>query len=184
MKGRYLVLAFQPADRRISLDAEWAESRTDAMKAVADVRQDADVLVAWAPDQMRRMADLLAAMSPKQSAFNRQSAELEERGFLTNRTTLPVLGVKPPTQRFLVISYSPLTEAVHFDTELSLGPDAALMSVARIRTRAHVILAVTPAQLREMAANLDCLTEAQIALNRRAAEQEERDFYSKSHARQ
>lgn len=184
MKGRYLVLAFQPADRRISLDAEWAESPTDAMKAVADVRQGADVLVAWAPDQMRRMADLLAAMSPKQIAFNRQSAELEEWEFLTNRTTLPVSGVGPPPQRFLVISYSPLTEAVHLDTELSAGPDAALMSVACIRARAHVILAVTPAQLREMAANLDCLTEAQIALNHRAAEQEERDFYSKSHARQ
>jgi len=183
MKGRYLVLAFQPLDRRISLDAEWAESPTDAMKTVADVRQGADVLVAWAPDQMRRMANLLAAMSPKQSAFNRQSAELEERGFLTNRTTLPVSGVGPSTQRFLVISYNPLTEAVHLDTELSAGPDAALISVARIRARAHVILAVTPAQLREMAANLDCLTLGQIALNRRAAEQEERDFYSKSRAR-
>lgn len=184
MKGRYLVLAFQPADRRISLDAEWAESPTDAMKAVADVRQGADVLVAWAPDQLRRMADLLAAVSPKQSECNRQSAELEERGFLTNRATFPVSGVGPPTQRFLVISYSPLTEAVHLDTELSAGPDAALMSVARIRARAHVILAVTPAQLREMAANLDCLTEAQISLNRRAAEQEERNFYPESHAQQ
>ena len=184
MKGRYLVLAFQPADRRISLDAEWAESPTDAMKAVADVRQGADVLVAWAPDQMRRMADLLAAMSLKQSACTRQPAELEVRGLLTNRTTLPVSGVGPPTQRFLVISYSPLTEAVYLDTKLSAGPDAALMSVARIRARAHVILAVTPAQLREMAANLDCLTVQQIALNRRAAEQEERDFYPKSRARQ
>jgi hypothetical protein len=184
MTGRYLVLAFQPADRRISLDAEWAESPTDAMKAVADVRQDADVLVAWAPDQMRRMADLLAAMSPRQSTFNRQSAELEELGFFTNRTILPVSGAEPPTQRFLVISYCPITEAVHLDTELSAAPDAALISVARIRVRAHVILAVTSAQLREMAANLDCLTLQQIALNRRAAEQEERDFYPKSRARQ
>ena len=184
MKGRYLVLALQPADRRISLDAEWAESPTDAMKAVADFRQGADVLVAWAPDQLRRIADLLAAMSPKQSAFNRQSSELEERGFLTNRTTLPASRAGPPTQRFLVISYSPLAGAVHLDSELSAGPDAALMSVARIRARAHVILAVTPPQLREMAANLDCLTEAQIALNHRAAEQEERDFYPESHARQ
>jgi hypothetical protein len=50
--------------------------------------------------------------------------------------------------------------------------------VAGIRSRAHVILAFTPEQLREMAANLEGLTAEQIAFNRRAAEQEEKTFYA------
>jgi hypothetical protein len=84
----------------------------------------------------------------------------------------------------LVISYNPVTEVVHLDTELSDSPDAALRSVAGIRGRAHVILAFTPEQLREMAVNLEGLTAEQIALNRRAAEQEEKAFYAELAARE
>lgn len=185
MKQRHLVLGFQPATRRISLDSEWAESATGAMTAVAGMRKAADVLLAWTPGQMRQMADLLAAMTPEEIAFNRRSTELEERAFLagqTARTSGHAVG--PESQPFLVISFNPVTEVVHLDTELSDNPDAALSSVAGIRGRAHVILALTSAQLREMAANLEGLTAEQIASNRRAAEQEERTFYAELTARQ
>jgi hypothetical protein len=68
----------------------------------------------------------------------------------------------PQNQCFLVISYNPVTEAVHLDTELSDSPDAALSSVAGVRGLAHVLLAFTPEQLREMAANLEGCTAEQI----------------------
>jgi hypothetical protein len=184
MKERYLVTGFQPATRRISLDGEWAESAVGALAAVAGMRKNADVLLAWTPTQMRQMADLLSALTPEQIAFNRRSAELEERAFLAGQTIRPTVGtvgmVEPRSSPFLVISYNPVTEAVHLDTEWSDCPDTALVSVAGIRCRSHVILALTPAQLREMAANLEWLTAEQMAVNRRAAEQEEKAFTPKS----
>jgi hypothetical protein len=185
MKERYLIIGFEPPTRRISLDSEWAESATDAMKAVAGMRKAADVLLAWTPGQMRLMADLLAAMTPQQIAFNRRTAELEERAFRASQMAPPpVRTAGPQHQPFLVISYNPVTEAVHLDTELSDSPDAALRSVAGIRGRAHVILAFTPEQLREMAANLEGLTAEQMARNRTAAEQEEKTFNAELAARQ
>jgi hypothetical protein len=185
MKGRYLVIGLQPATQRISLDSEWAESATGAMTAVAAIRKAADVLLAWTPGQMRQMADLLTAMTPQQIAFNRRSAELEERAFLASETARPTgHDIGPESQPFLVISYSPVTEAVHLDTELSDSPDAALSSVAGIRGLAHVLLAFTPEQLREMAANLEGCTAEQIGRNRRAAEQEEQTFYAELTTRQ
>ena len=185
MKERYLVIGFQPPTRRISLDSEWAESATDAMKAVAGMRKAADVLLAWTPGQMRLMADLLAAMTPQQIAFNRRTAELEERAFRASQTAPPqVHTAGPQCQPFLVISYNPDTEAVHLDPELNDSSDAALRSVAGIRGRAHVILAFTPEQLREMVDNLEGLTAEQMARNRRAAEQEEKTFYAELVERQ
>ena len=185
MKERYLVIGFQLQTRRISLDSERAESATDAMRTVAGMRKAADVLLAWTPGQMRQMADLLTAMTPPQIACNRRSAQLEERAFRASPTAPPpVRTAGPQRQPFLVISYNPVTEAVHLDTELSDSPDAALRSVAGIRGRAHVILAFTPEQLREMAVNLEGLTAEQIALNRRAAEQEEKAFCAELAARQ
>ena len=185
MKERYLVIGFQPPARRISLDSEWAESATDAMKAVAGMRKAADVLLAWTPGQMRLMADLLAAMTPQQIAFNRRTAELEERAFRASQTAPPQFRTAgPQRQPFLVISYDPVTEAVHLDPELNDSSDAALRSVAGIRGRAHVILAFMPEQLREIAANLEGLTAEQMARNRRAAEQEEKTFYAELVERQ
>ena len=185
MKERYLIIGFQPPTRRISLDSEGAESATHAMRAVAGMRKAADVLLAWTPGQMRQMADLLTAMTPPQIACNRRSAQFEERAFRASPTAPPpVRTAGPQRQPFLVISYNPVAEAVHLDTELSDSPDAALRSVAGIRGRAHVILAFTPEQLREMAVNLEGLTAEQIALNRRAAEQEEKAFYAELAARQ
>jgi hypothetical protein len=185
MKERYLVIGFQPPTRRISLDSERAESATDAMKAVAGMRKAADVLLAWTPGQMRLMADLLAAMTPQQIAFNRRTAELEERAFRASQTAPPQFRTAgPQRQPFLVISYDPVTEAVHLDPELNDSSDAALRSVAGIRGRAHVILAFMPEQLREIAANLEGLTAEQMARNRRAAEQEEKTFYAELTARQ
>ena len=185
MKERYLVIGLQPATQRISLDSEWAESATGAMTAVAAIRKAADVLLAWTPGQMRQMADLLTAMTPQQIAFNRRSTELEERAFRASQMAPPQVHTGgPQSQPFLVISYSPVTEAVHLDTELSDSPDAALSSVAGIRDLAHVLLAFTPEQLREMAANLEGCTAEQIARNRRAAEQEEQIFYAELTARQ
>jgi hypothetical protein len=185
MKEPYLIIGFQPPTRRISLDSEWAESATGAMTAVAAIRKAADVLLAWTPGQMRQMADLLTAMTPQQIAFNRRSAELEERAFRASQMAPPQVHTGgPQNQRFLVISYNPVTEAVHLDTELSDRPDAALSSVAGIRDLAHVLLAFTPEQLREMAANLEGCTAEQIARNRRAAEQEEQTFYAELTTRQ
>ena len=185
MKERYLIIGFQPPTLRISLDSELAENAADAMRAVAGMRKAADVLLAWTPGQMRQMADLLTAMTPQQIAFNRRSAELEERAFRASQMAPPQVHTGgPQNQRFLVISYNPVTEAVHLDTELSDRPDAALSSVAGIRGLAHVLLAFTPEQLREMAANLEGCTAEQIARNRRAAEQEEQIFYAELTTRQ
>jgi hypothetical protein len=185
MKERYLIIGFQPPTRRISLDSELAESATDAMRAVAGMRKAADVLLAWTPGQMRQLADLLTAMTPRQISFNRRSAELEERSFRASQMAPPPVHTGgPQSQPFLVISYTPDTEAVHLDTDLSDRPDAALSSVAGIRVRANVILAFTPEQLREMAVKLEGLTAEHIARNRRAAEQEEKVFYAELAARQ
>ena len=184
MKERYLVIGFQPATKRISLDSEWAEAAAGALTAVAALRKYSDVLLAWTPSQMRQMAGLLGAMTPEQIAINRRSSELEERAFSRGQTARPMVRVvEPQRSPFLVISYNPVTEAVHLDTEWSDSPDAALVSAAAIRRGAHVILALTPEQLRQMAANLENLTADQIARNRRAAEHEEMTFYSELAAR-
>jgi len=184
MKERYLVIGFQPATKRISLDSEWAEVAASALMAVAEVRKHTDVLLAWTPAQMRQMADLLSAMTPGQIAFNRRLTKLEEKAFPGGQTARPMVRmVEPHGGPFLVISYNPATEAVHLDTEWSDSPDTALVSAASLRCRAHVILALTPEQLRQMAANLERLTLDQIARNRRAAEHEEMAFYSELGAR-
>ena len=186
MKERYLVIGFQPATQRISLDSEWAESATGAMTAVAGIRKAADVLLAWTPGQMRQMADLLTAMTPAANCIQPPIGRTRRESIPAPVKRLPhrfaPLGLQ--SQPFLVISYNPVTEAVHLDTELSDSPDAALSSVAGIRGLAHVLLAFTPEQLREMAANLEGCTAEQIARNRRAAEQEEQTFYAELTTRQ
>ena len=178
MKERYLVIGFQPATKRISLDSEWAEAAASALMAITEVRKHTDVLLAWTPAQMRQMADLLSAMTPGQIAFNRRLTKLEEKAFPGGQTARPMVRmVEPHGGPFLVISYNPATEAVHLDTEWSDSADAALVSAAGLRCRAHVILALTPGQLLQMTANLECLSAQQIARNRMAAENEEIAFY-------
>ena len=75
--------------------------------------------------------------------------------------------------KYLVFSFNRDDMRIHMDCAATPNPDAALRSIANIRKTSDVILALQPAQLRELAEKLDQLSVEQIAAAQASALQEE-----------
>jgi hypothetical protein len=76
-------------------------------------------------------------------------------------------------KKYLVFSFNRQDMRIHMDCAATPNPDAALQSIANIRKTSDVIVALQPAQLRELADKLERLSVEQIAATQAAALREE-----------
>lgn len=130
---------------RIHIDAACEGSPNSALRRIGNLRPTSHVLIAMTPTQLRDWADKLAPRSPQETA---------------------------PT-KFVVISCDPSPVCVHMDAVCASNSDSALIQVSEQRQAAHILLALTSAQLRELAHKLDRRSPAEISMTQDAALQEE-----------
>ena len=81
--------------------------------------------------------------------------------------------------KYLVFSFNRDDMRIHMDCAATSNPDAALQTIASIRKTSDVILALQPAQLRELAEKLDHMSPQQIDAAQAAALQEENEHQAK-----
>lgn len=81
--------------------------------------------------------------------------------------------------KYLVFSFNRQDMRIHMDCAVTPNPDAALQTIANIRKTSDVILALQPAQLRELADKLDHISREQIDAALAAALQEELEHQAK-----
>lgn len=130
---------------RIHIDAACEGSPNSALRRIGNLRPTSHVLIAMTPTHLRDWADKLAPRSPQETA---------------------------PT-KFVVISCDPSPVCVHMDAVCASNSDSALIQVSEERQAAHILLALTSAQLRELAHKLDRRSPAEISMTQDAALQEE-----------
>lgn len=130
---------------RIHIDAACEGSPNSALRRIGNLRPTSHVLIAMTPTHLRDWADKLAPRSPQETA---------------------------PT-KFVVISCDPSPVCVHMDAVCASNSDSALIQVSEQRQAAHILLALTSAQLRELAHKLDRRSPAEISMTQDAALQEE-----------
>jgi hypothetical protein len=130
---------------RIHIDAACEGSPNSALRRIGNLRPTSHVLIAMTPTHLRDWADKLAPRSPQETA---------------------------PT-KFVVISCDPSPVCVHMDAVCASNSDSALIQVSEQRQTAHILLALTSAQLRELAHKLDRRSPAEISMTQDAALQEE-----------
>src|SRR5665213_3298896 len=130
---------------RIHIDAACEGSPNSALRRIGNLRPTSHVLSAMTPTHLRDWADKLAPRSPQETA---------------------------PT-KFVVISCDPTPVCVHMDAVCASNSDSALIQVSEQRQAAHILLALTSAQLRELAYKLDRRSPAEISMTQEAALQEE-----------
>ena len=130
---------------RIHMDAACEGSPNSALRRIGNLRPTSHVLIAMTPTHLRDWADKLAPRSPQETA---------------------------PT-KFVVISCDPYPVCVHMDAVCASNSDSALIQVSEERQTAHILLALTSAQLRELAHKLDRRSPAEISMTQDAALQEE-----------
>lgn len=130
---------------RIHIDAACEGSPNSALRRIGNLRPTSHVLIAMTPTHLRDWADKLAPRSPQETA---------------------------PT-KFVVISCDPSPVCVHMDAVCASNSDSALIQVSEERQTAHILLALTSAQLRELAHKLDRRSPAEISMTQDAALQEE-----------
>ena len=130
---------------RIHIDAACEGSPNSALRRIGNLRPTSHVLIAMTPTHLRDWADKLAPRSPQETA---------------------------PT-KFVVISCDPYPVCVHMDAVCASNSDSALIQVSEKRQAAHILLALTSAQLRELAHKLDRRSPAEISMTQDAALQEE-----------
>jgi hypothetical protein len=130
---------------RIHIDAACEGSPNSALRRIGNLRPTSHVLIAMTPTHLRDWADKLAPRSPQETA---------------------------PT-KFVVISCDPSPVCVHMDAVCASNSDSALIQVSEKRQAAHILLALTSAQLRELAHKLDRRSPAEISMTQDAALQEE-----------
>jgi hypothetical protein len=130
---------------RIHIDAACEGSPNSALRRIGNLRPTSHVLIAMTPTHLRDWADKLAPRSPQETT---------------------------PT-KFVVISCDPSPVCVHMDAVCASNSDSALIQVSEERQTAHILLALTSAQLRELAHKLDRRSPAEISMTQDAALQEE-----------
>jgi hypothetical protein len=130
---------------RIHMDAACEGSPNSALRRIGNLRPTSHVLVAMTPAHLRDWAGKLAQRFPEEPA---------------------------PTQ-FVVISCDPYPVCVHMDAVCASNSDSALIQAGAQRQRAHILLALTSAQLRELAHKLDKRSPAEISMTQDAALAEE-----------
>jgi len=130
---------------RIHIDAACEGSPNSALRRIGNLRPTSHVLIAMTPTHLRDWADKLAPRSPQETA---------------------------PT-KFVVISCDPSPVCVHMDAVCASNSDSALIQVSEQRQATHILLALTSAQLRELAHKLDRRSPAEISMTQDAALQEE-----------
>ena len=130
---------------RIHIDAACEGSPNSALRRIGNLRPTSHVLIAMTPTHLRDWADKLAPRSTQETA---------------------------PT-KFVVISCDPSPVCVHMDAVCASNSDSALIQVSEQRQAAHILLALTSAQLRELAHKLDRRSPAEISMTQDAALQEE-----------
>jgi hypothetical protein len=130
---------------RIHMDAACEGSPNSALRRIGNLRPTSHVLVAMTPAHLRDWAGKLAQRSPEETA---------------------------PT-KFVVISCDPYPVCVHMDAVCASNSDSALIQAGAQHQTAHILLALTSAQLRELAHKLDKRSPAEISMTQDAALEEE-----------
>ena len=79
-------------------------------------------------------------------------------------------------EKFCVLSFNAEDVRIHIDPAYENSSDDALRKVSEIRKTSHVILALTPATLRDIADKLESKTPSAINEAQKAAAVEEANF--------